>query len=176
MWNRCNQTGQMQKSRWFLQCNVILHQTFVVKKEKCIWDWDQMCLMTVSRQTCVIVFLSLLIFYTRMNRKLRVVSHQIDYAAKMMCRARRFKETADLGFKSLNNFATYFCMEMPHFEYGWLIGEEICLSRWYQFSFNIYPQLFLQEIAILFIYYLFLGLLDLIDFENEKPLIPYDRP
>lgn len=35
--------------------------------------------------------------------------------------------------------------------------------------FNIYPKLFLQEIAILFIYYLFIGLLDLIDFENEKP-------
>lgn len=64
---------------------------------------------------------------------------------------------------------------MPHFEYAWLIGEEICLSRCYQFSFNIYPKLFLQEIAILFIYYLFLGLLDLIDFENEKPFIPYDR-
>lgn len=64
---------------------------------------------------------------------------------------------------------------MPHFEYAWIIGEEISLSRWYQFSFNIYPQLFLQEIAILFIYYLFLGLLDFIDFENEKPFIPYDR-
>lgn len=40
----------------------------------------------------------------------------------------------------------------------------------------IYPQMFLQEIAILFIYYLFIGLLDLIDLENEKPFIPYDRP
>lgn len=65
-------------------------------------------------------------------------------------------------------------MKMPHFEYGSLIGEEICLSRCYQFSFNIYPQMFLQEIAILFIYYLFLGLLDLIDFGNEKPFKPYD--
>lgn len=58
---------------------------------------------------------------------------------------------------------------MPQFECGWLIGEEICLSRLYQVSFNIYPQLFLQEIAVLFIYYLFIGLLDLIDLENEKP-------
>lgn len=82
--------------------------------------------------------------------------------------ARHFKATDDSGFRIFNNFATYFCMEMPHFECGWLIGEEICLSRWYQFSFNIHPQLFLQEIAILFIYYLFIGLLDLIEFENEK--------
>lgn len=42
-------------------------------------------------------------------------------------------------------------------------------------SFNIYPQLFLQEIAILFIYYLFLGLLDLIDFANEKSFTAHDR-
>lgn len=34
--------------------------------------------------------------------------------------------------------------------------------------------MFLQEIAIFFIYYLFLGLLDLIDFGNEKHFIPYD--
>lgn len=53
-------------------------------------------------------------------------------------------------------------MRMPHFECGWFIEEEICLSRCYRFSFNIkkvfyliYPQMFLQEIAILFIYYLF---------------------
>lgn len=38
----------------------------------------------------------------------------------------------------------------------------------------IYPQMFLQEIAILFIYYLFLVLLDLIDFGNEKSFIPHD--
>lgn len=76
----------------------------------------------------------------------------------------------------LNKFATCFCMEMPHFECAWLIGEEICLSRLYQFSFNINPQLFLQEIAILFIYYLFIGLLDLIDLENERPFTQYDRP
>jgi len=64
---------------------------------------------------------------------------------------------------------------MPQIEFSWLIGEEICLSRLYQFSFNIYAQLFLQEIAILFIFYLFIALLDLIDLENEKPFIPYDR-
>lgn len=64
---------------------------------------------------------------------------------------------------------------MPHFECSRLIGEEICLSRLYQFSFNIYPQLILQEIAILFIYYLFIGLLDLIDFENENLFISFDR-
>lgn len=34
--------------------------------------------------------------------------------------------------------------------------------------------MFLQEIAILFIYYLFLGLLDLIDFGNEKPFMQSD--
>ena len=59
-------------------------------------------------------------------------------------------------------------MEIPHFEYGSFIEEEICLSRWYQIYFNIYPQMFLQEIAILFIYYLFLVLLALIYFLNEK--------
>lgn len=64
---------------------------------------------------------------------------------------------------------------MPHFECTRLIAEEICLSRLHQFSFNIYPQMFLQEIAILFIYYLFIGLLDLIDFENEKLFISFNR-
>lgn len=65
-------------------------------------------------------------------------------------------------------------MEIPHFEYGSFTEEEICLSRWYQIYFNIYPQMFLQEIAILFIYYLFHVLLDLIDFRNEKSFIPHD--
>lgn len=62
-------------------------------------------------------------------------------------------EMAD--FKTFNKFETYFYMEIPHFEYGSFSEEEICLSRWYQIYFNIYPQMFLQEIAILFIYYLF---------------------
>lgn len=35
--------------------------------------------------------------------------------------------------------------------------------------------MFFQEIAILFIYYLFIGLLDLIDLENEKLFISFDR-
>lgn len=65
-------------------------------------------------------------------------------------------------------------MEIPHFEYSSFIEEEICLSRWYRIYFNIYPQMFLQEIAILFIYYLFLVLLDLIDFGNEKSFVPHD--
>lgn len=81
-------------------------------------------------------------------------------------------EMAD--FKTFNKFETYFYMEIPHFEYGSFSEEEICLSRWYQIYFNIYPQMFLQEIAILFIYYLFHVLLDLIDFGNEKSFIPHD--
>lgn len=65
-------------------------------------------------------------------------------------------------------------MEIPHFEYGSFIEEEICLSRWYQVYFNIYLQMFLQEIAVLFIFYLFCVLLDLIDFGNENSFTPHD--
>lgn len=65
-------------------------------------------------------------------------------------------------------------MEIPHFKYGSFIEEEICLSRCYQIYFNIYPQMFLQEIAILFIFYLFLVLLVLIEFGNEKSFISHD--
>lgn len=81
------------------------------------------------------------------------------------------REMAD--FKTFNKFETYFYMEIPHFEYGSFIEEEICLSRWYQIYFNIYPQMFLQEIAVLFIFYLFCVLLDLIDFGSEKSFTPH---
>lgn len=115
------------------------------------------------------------VLYTHTSHKLTHLTPNRRHGRDDASSLGLFKKRLTWDLKSLIIFATYFCMEMPHFEYGWLIGEEICLSRWYQFSFNIHPQLFLQEIAILFIYYLFLGLLDLIDFENEKPFIAHDR-
>lgn len=84
------------------------------------------------------------------------------------CQLATLEEMAELGLKIVNKFATCVCMATLHFECAWLIGEEICLSRLYHFAFNIYPLLFLQEIAILFIYYLFWSLLDLIEHGNEK--------
>lgn len=95
----------------------------------------------------------------------------------MKCVASHSKKTVRRRLRRLHNFFSFafcFCMEIPHFECSWLIGEEICLSRSYQFSFNINAQLFLQEIAILFIYYLFIALLDLTDFQNEKPFLLCD--
>lgn len=84
-----------------------------------------------------------------------------------------FKEAPELGFKIFNNFASYFSMEMPHFECGWLIGEEICLSRWYQFFLLIYNHSYFSRKLP---FYLFITyLLDFIDSENEKPFKPYDR-
>jgi len=70
-------------------------------------------------------------FRTRMNT-------HIESRLTLHCQddARHFKETSELGVEIFNNFATYFflwrCLISNR---GWLIGEEICLSRCYQFFF-----------------------------------------
>ena len=102
--------------------------------------------MTVSRQTCQIVFPP---YEPRIETYL--TQYRLHCQDDVLNQAIQWKDSTFLIILQLN-----FCMEMPHFEYSWLIGEEICLSRLDQFSFNIHPQLFLQEIAILFIYLLFI--------------------
>lgn len=106
--------------------------------------------LIVSRQTCPMGFSAYPAF---MRSKSGRLSHA-GCADKTTIWARRFRETDD--FKTFNNFETYFLvwrcliLNMAH-----LLKRKFACQDAITFSFNIYPQLFLQEIAILFIYYLF---------------------